>query len=90
MVLFYFCGRRGRFYGISVYVLTGARMARSIPLPLLSALLLVQIPLGFKLELGSYWKNHPLERYNILVALIGVFSSQGGLGEGTKLEFGEL
>lgn len=64
-------------------------MAQSILLPLLSALLLVLIPLGSKLELGSYWKHHPLARYNILVAPIGVFSSQGGLGEGIKLEFGE-
>lgn len=84
----YFCGGAGRFYGILVYVQTRACVAQSILLLLLSALLLIPIPLRFKLKLENQWK-HPLESYNILVTLVGVFSSQGQLGGGTKLVFGE-
>lgn len=69
----------------------GYLQAQSTLLPLLSGLLLLQIPLTlrFTLELGNQWKRHPLESYNILVALVGVFSSQGGLGERTELACGE-
>lgn len=49
----YFCGGAGRFYGILVYVLTRACVAQSILLLLLSGLLLIQIPLRFKLKLEN-------------------------------------
>lgn len=49
----YFCGGAGRFYGILVYVQTRACVAQSILLLLLSALLLIPIPLRFKLKLEN-------------------------------------